>query len=90
SWDYTAYFQNVARDRLELVMKMEADRMSNLRLTDQLVYPERDVIIEERRQRIENEPADRIGEQVNATLYVHHPYGTPIIGWPQEMATLTR
>ncbi|MDQ2103394.1 M16 family metallopeptidase [Azospirillum isscasi] len=90
SWDYTAYFQNVARDRLELVMKMEADRMSNLRLTDQVVYPERDVIIEERRQRIENEPADRIGEQVNATLYVHHPYGTPIIGWPQEMATLTR
>ncbi|KAA1056345.1 M16 family metallopeptidase [Azospirillum argentinense] len=90
SWDYTAYFQNVARDRLELVMKMEADRMSNLRLTDQVVYPERDVIIEERRQRIENEPADRIGEQINATLYVHHPYGTPIIGWPQEMATLTR
>lgn len=90
SWDYTAYYQNVARDRLELVMKMEADRMSNLRLTDEVVYPERDVIIEERRQRIENEPADRIGEQINATLYVHHPYGTPVIGWPQEMATLTR
>ncbi|WP_448207551.1 M16 family metallopeptidase [Azospirillum sp. sgz302134] len=90
SWDYTAYYQNVARDRLELVMKMEADRMSNLRLTDEVVYPERDVIIEERRQRIENEPADRIGEQINATLYVHHPYGTPVIGWPQEMSTLTR
>ena len=90
SWDYTAYYQNVARDRLELVMKMEADRMSNLRLTDEVVYPERDVIIEERRQRIENEPADRIGEQINATLYVHHPYGTPVIGWPQEMAGLTR
>ncbi len=90
SWDYTAYFQNVARDRLELVMKMEADRMSNLRLTDQEVYPERDVIIEERRQRVENEPADRIGEQINATLYVHHPYGIPIIGWPKEIAALTR
>lgn len=90
SWDYTAYYQNVARDRLELVMKMEADRMSNLRLTDEVVYPERDVIIEERRQRVENEPADRIGEQINATQYVHHPYGTPIIGWPQEIAKLTR
>ncbi|MCG5240006.1 M16 family metallopeptidase [Azospirillum doebereinerae] len=90
SYDYTAYHQNVARDRLELVMRMEADRMANLKLTDAVVYPERDVIIEERRQRVENEPADRIGEQINATMFVHHPYGTPVIGWPQEMANLTR
>ncbi|CAO3418443.1 M16 family metallopeptidase [Azospirillum doebereinerae] len=90
SYDYTAYHQNVARDRLELVMRMEADRMANLKLTDAVVYPERDVIIEERRQRVENEPADRIGEQINATTFVHHPYGTPVIGWPQEMANLTR
>ncbi|WP_207457998.1 pitrilysin family protein [Azospirillum sp. SYSU D00513] len=90
SWDYTAYYQNVARDRLELVMRMEADRMANLQLTDEAVYPERDVIVEERRQRVENEPDDRIGEQFNATLYVHHPYGTPIIGWPQEIRSLTR
>lgn len=90
SYDYTAYHQSVARDRLELVMRMEADRMTNLKLTDAVVYPERDVIIEERRQRIENEPADRIGEQINATMFVHHPYGTPVIGWPQEMASLTR
>ena len=90
SYDYTAYFQNVARDRLELVMSMEADRMANLRLTDEVVLPERNVIIEERRQRTENEPADRLGEQVNATLYVHHPYGTPVIGWGPEMARLSR
>ena len=90
SYDYTAYYQNVARDRLEMVMRMEADRMANLKLTDAVVYPERDVIIEERRQRVENEPADRIGEQINATMFVHHPYGTPVIGWPQEMSTLTR
>ena len=90
SWDYTAYHQSVARDRLELVMRMEADRMVNLKLTDQDVYPERDVVLEERRQRIENDPADKIGEQINATLYVHHPYGTPIIGWPQEIARMTR
>ncbi|KAA0571475.1 insulinase family protein [Azospirillum sp. B21] len=90
SYDYTAYYQNVARDRLEMVMRMEADRMANLKLTDAVVYPERDVIIEERRQRVENEPADRIGEQINATMFVHHPYGTPVIGWPQEMSALTR
>ncbi|HEY0837391.1 MAG TPA: pitrilysin family protein [Azospirillum sp.] len=90
SWDYTAYYQNVARDRLEMVMTMEADRMANLRLTDEVVLPERDVILEERRQRTDNEPGSRLSEQMNATLYVHHPYGIPIIGWPQEIAKLSR
>ncbi|MCW2246078.1 zinc protease [Azospirillum fermentarium] len=90
SWDYTAFYQSVARDRLEMVMRMEAGRMTGLQLTDEVVYPERDVIIEERRQRVENDPADRMREQVDATFHVHHPYGTPVIGWPQEMAALTR
>lgn len=90
SYDYTAYHQNVARDRLELVMRMESDRMTNLRLTDAVVYPERDVILEERRQRVENDPSDRLDEQVRAVQFVHHPYGTPVIGWASEMAGLTR
>ncbi|MGQ9366962.1 M16 family metallopeptidase [Azospirillum sp. ST 5-10] len=90
SYDYTAYYQNVARDRLELVMRMEADRMADLQLTDEVVYPERSVVMEERRQRTENEPSDRLGEQFNATLFVHHPYGTPVIGWMPEIADLTR
>ncbi|WP_328702883.1 M16 family metallopeptidase [Arenibaculum pallidiluteum] len=90
SWDYTAYFQNVARDRLELVMKMEADRMADLRLTDEVVLPEREVIIEERRQRTENSPSDKLSEQLQAALFVHHPYGTPVIGWESEMRKLDR
>ncbi|WP_246148879.1 M16 family metallopeptidase [Skermanella pratensis] len=90
SWDYTAYFQNVAADRLELVMRMEADRMADLRLTDETVLPERDVVLEERRQRTENEPGDKLSELVQASLFVHHPYGTPIIGWANEIAKLTR
>jgi zinc protease len=90
SWDYTAYYQNVAADRLELVMRMEADRMANLRLTDETVLPERDVIIEERRQRTENEPGDKLSELVQASLFVHHPYGLPIIGWENEIRQLTR
>lgn len=90
SWDYTAYFQNVARDRLELVMKMEADRMVDLRLTDEAVLPERDVVLEERRQRSENEPGDRLSEQLQAALFVHHPYGTPVIGWGHEIRGLDR
>ncbi|MBI1209763.1 MAG: insulinase family protein [Azospirillum sp.] len=90
SWDYTSYVQTVARDRLELVMRMEADRMANLRLTDAVVYPERDVVLEERRQRVENRPGDRFGEQLNATVFVHHPYGIPILGWKHEIEALTR
>jgi zinc protease len=90
SWDYTAYYQNVAADRLELVMKMEADRMANLRLTDETVLPERDVVLEERRQRTENEPGDKLSELVQSSLFVHHPYGTPVIGWENEIRQLTR
>ena len=88
SWDYTGYFQNIARDRLEMVMKMEADRMQNLQLTDDVVLPERDVIIEERRSRIDNNPGALLGEQMRAALYMEHPYGRSIIGWLNEMETL--
>ena len=90
SADYTVFFQNVARDRLELVMGMEADRMAHLRLTDALVYPERDVVMEERRQRTDDVPGDRLSEQLEATLFVNHPYGTPVIGWEHEIKGLTR
>ena len=89
AWDYTAYFQNIARDRLELVMRLEADRMQNLVLEEKITLPERSVIQEERRQRTEDHPAARLAEQANAALYVHHPYGTPIIGWMHEIAVLT-
>lgn len=85
SYDYTAYFQTIARDRLELVMEMEADRMTNLVLTQDEVLPERDVVIEERRSRVENEPSALLGEQLNASQYLHHPYRLPVIGWMHEM-----
>lgn len=88
--DYTAYFQMIAKDRLELVMGMEADRMANLRLADEHVYPERDVVLEERRQRVENEPAAILGEQVAAAQWLHHPYRLPVIGWLHEIAAYTR
>jgi zinc protease len=90
AWDYTAYFQTIAADRLDLVMKLESDRMSNLVLTDAVVLPERDVIVEERRQRIENSPAAQLGEAVNAAMFANHHYGIPIIGWRHEMMQLTR
>ncbi len=88
SYDYTAYFQRVAADRLELMMQMEADRMRNLRLTEEDILTERDVILEERNQRTENNPRALFGEQMNAAQYLNHRYGVPIIGWKHEMETL--
>lgn len=90
SYDYTGYFQNVARDRLELVMKLESGRMAGLALTDEVVNPERDVILEERRQVVENRPGALLREQMNAALFLNHPYHRPIIGWEHEMRALTR
>src|SRR5690606_17738793 len=71
SYDYTGYFQNVSRDRLELVMKLEADRMTGLSLTDAVVDPERDVILEERRQVVENRPGALLREQMNAAMFLN-------------------
>ena len=88
SYDYTGYYQRIAADRLELVMRMEADRMVNLQLDEADILTERDVIIEERNTRTENDPGALFGEQRNAALYLNHPYGTPIIGWRHEMETL--
>ncbi len=87
--DYTGYFQNVAKDRLEIVMRLEADRMQNLVLTDAEVDPERDVVLEERRSAIDNRPASRLREQAQATMFTNHPYGRPIIGWAHEIRALT-
>ena len=88
SYDYTAYFQRIAADRLELMMQMEADRMVNIRLTERDITTERDVILEERNQRTENNPRALFGEQLNAVQYLNHRYGVPIIGWRHEMETL--
>ncbi len=88
SYDYTAYFQRVAADRLGLMMEMEADRMRNIRLTEQDIATERNVILEERNQRTENNPRALFGEQMSAAQYLNHRYGTPVIGWRHEMETL--
>ncbi|HEX3440850.1 MAG TPA: pitrilysin family protein [Pseudolabrys sp.] len=88
--DYTGYFQRVPSDQLKTVMEFEADRMTGLVLTDAVVLPERDVILEERNQRMENNPRARLSEQIDAALYLNHPYGKPVIGWRHEMETLSR
>ena len=88
SRDYTGYFQKVAKDRLELVMGLEADRMVNLVLDDSVVLPERKVILEERRSRTDNNPSALWSEQLTAARYLAHPYRIPVIGWAHEIAEL--
>ena len=88
--DYTAYFQTVPPEALGAMMEYEADRMRNLILTDAVIGPERDVVLEERRSRVENSPEALLAEEIDATLYQNHPYRVPVIGWMQEMEKLNR
>jgi len=90
SWDYTGYFQRVAADRLDLMMQMESDRMTDLLLTEDAWQTEREVIIEERNQRVDGDPGAIFREQRSAAQYLNHPYGRPIIGWRHEIENLTR
>ena len=88
SQDYTAYFQRIAADRLELVMTMEADRMRDLVINDDHIRTERDVVLEERNQRVENNPGALFNEQLDAAQYLNHRYGIPVIGWKHEVSAL--
>jgi zinc protease len=90
SQDYTAYFQQVAPDALPMMMEFEADRMRGLILTDDVIAPERDVVIEERRSRIDTNPGGLLSEEIEATLFQNHPYRLPVIGWMHEIAALNR
>lgn len=87
--DYTAFYQNVSIDKLELVMKLESDRMANLSLKDKDFQPERQVVLEERRMRVENEPSALLEEQVEAALFLNSPYHHPVIGWRNEIEKYT-
>lgn len=85
SHDSTGYHQTVAVDRLDLMMKHEADRMMNLVISDEEVEAERKVVLEERRSRTENRPSALLNEQAAAALYLNHPYRIPVIGWKHEI-----
>ena len=86
--DYTAFYETVAKDRLDMVLRLEADRMTGLVLDDKVVLPERDVILEERRMRIDSEPGALLAEQLTAALFLNASYHNPTIGWEAEMHSL--
>lgn len=88
--DYTMYYQEIVKNELEFVMKIESDRMQNLLLLEKDVQDELPVILEERRMRTDNEPAAILNEAMNAAFYRNHPYRIPTIGWEYEIQGLTQ
>ncbi|MER8637864.1 pitrilysin family protein [Mesorhizobium sp. M1365] len=90
SYDYTAFHETVVPQALGEMMGFEADRMRNLILNDDVIKTERDVILEERRSRIDSNPQAVLDEEIDATLWQNQPYRIPVIGWMQEMEKLNR
>jgi len=88
--DYTGFFQRVPREHLKEMMAFEADRIMGLVLTDDVVRPELNVVLEEQNMRVANNPNSRLAEQMDAALYLNHPYGRPTIGWRPEIESLDR
>ena len=88
--DYTSFYQRVPRQYLKEVMAFEADRMTGLVLTDDVVRPELNVVLEEQNMRVANNPGARLSEQMDAALYLNHPYHRPVIGWRHEIEKLDR
>ena len=88
SYDYTAYYQIYPSEHFEKIIELEADRMKNLTLTKKNVEIEKNVILEERFQRIESDPSSLLDESMRSILYPNHPYGRPIIGWKHEIMEL--
>jgi zinc protease len=89
SQDYTAYFQTLSSQYLEKAMSMEADRMKGLKIPEDEAASELLVVLEERRQRLENDPQALFFAELRAALFPAHPYGTPIIGWKSDVENLT-
>lgn len=88
SYDYTAFYVNIAKEHLAEVMELEADRLQHLAPREADFLRERNVIVEERRMRVDNNPQAMLAEQMNAALYLNHPYHRPVIGWKHEMENL--
>src|SRR5467141_2882825 len=89
SQDVTSYYVDIAADKLDLVIDLEADRMQNLLLDPKEITSEREVVIEERRTRTEDDPSGFLGEEVSSIAFKSHPYGVPIIVWMDDVKRIT-
>ena len=88
--DYTTYFENIASDKVDVLLDLESDRMANLLLDQRLFLTERDVVMEERRLRTEDDPVSDLLEQGYAAAFEAHPYHWPVIGWASDIKQITR
>jgi len=89
TWDVTVYWANVPPDQLDLIARLEAERMGTLRLTDENLKSEREVVKEERRYRVEDNPIAQAVEEMTALAFVAHPYQWPTLGWMSDLDALT-
>jgi zinc protease len=89
SRDYTAYYSNIAADRAAVALELEADRLANLQVDEQKFRTELQVVQEERRLRIKDDPVASLYEEINAVAFKSHPYQRPVIGWMEDLETLT-
>ncbi|HET8580138.1 MAG TPA: pitrilysin family protein, partial [Nitrospiraceae bacterium] len=89
SQDFTAYFENLAGDRVELALELEADRMQGLILDEKELQLEREVVKEERRLRLEDDPKSFLVESLLAQAFLIHPYHWPTIGWFPDLNAMT-
>ena len=88
--DWTYYRTSLPARDLELAIRLEADRMSNLHLASELIEAEREVVLNERLEHVDNDVDGYLDEQLFHTAFTHHPYGTPTIGWLDDIRALTR
>jgi len=88
--DYTAFCQQIGKDRLRAVMSADADRLANLALSDRNVRDGADAVLADRRARVDGNPQALLREQMEAALFLSHPYGRPVTGWPEEVRHIGR
>lgn len=87
--DHTSYFENLPAEHLELAVRLEADRLKNLKLDEENFQTERQVVISERKLRSVDSPFGLVEEQLYAAAYTQHPYRWPVIGWDQDLRRMT-
>ncbi len=87
--DYTAYFETLEKSRLPIAFELEADRMRNLVLDEKEYTKEKQVVLEERRMRTDDQPHAKTREHFMAVAFTNGPYRNPVIGWPDDVANLT-
>ncbi len=88
--DLTVYYEDFMAEALERVIDLESDRMKSLQVTPKMLESERQVVMEERRLRVDNEIGGLMDEELSTLVWKAHPYRWPVIGWMKDIANITR